>query len=423
MTDNFFKSLSKPLKMKFPSVPVDPPEASGWEEGKPSTGSDKERPAAGMESAGSYLRPHANEQLNARIAARMPEGVWEIKWQVELPKYIRPHYLLQHGDKVIVQGEGQWQLRDLEEGREIALDNQGDSDLAFHPAFSNFCYIDGDGYVVSHQRNGDVEHLCAVRFAEGVARLMIRRDGDTYFVYSLSYGAPPLGDGEFWAVEKIDLGDISKKDETNVLTDKKRLGLVLQKTDQLLCPAVHGSTSVLATNNRLYLMDDDLKITRAITGDFEPLALSLDEDGLIHVVVHKSNGDTLWVLTPEGELRRSVLLPPGLKEFRPPVIGFDHHIFLITSGRVLCLDGGGSVKWGDGTKNNPGGAIVTPDNLLLVSEGSSLLVFGADGERSVLATLEGETLCTPPVLTDRGELLVAGQRRLTCLTAAPRPSE
>ena len=64
------------------------------------------------------------------------------------------------------------------------------------------------------------------------------------------------------------------------------------------------------------------------------------------------------------------------------------------------------------------GATVTADNQLLVSSGNSLIVFDAMGDTNFLYFFENEYVDTPPILTERGRIIVATQRKLYCL--APR---
>ena len=59
------------------------------------------------------------------------------------------------------------------------------------------------------------------------------------------------------------------------------------------------------------------------------------------------------------------------------------------------------------------GAVATIDRLLL-SAGHEVACYDETGERDVLFTAEG-FLRTPPVLTQQGEIIVAGDGVLHCL--------
>ena len=68
------------------------------------------------------------------------------------------------------------------------------------------------------------------------------------------------------------------------------------------------------------------------------------------------------------------------------------------------------------------GAVVTADDLLVVSEGDSLTAWDAQGQRRVIHTLPGESLATAPVLLADGDVLVATQAHLYRLGPAARPA-
>jgi hypothetical protein len=66
-----------------------------------------------------------------------------------------------------------------------------------------------------------------------------------------------------------------------------------------------------------------------------------------------------------------------------------------------------------------GGATVTADDKLLVSDGPELIVFGADGVSRVLHDFAQQSLKTPPILTPQGRILVASDETLFCLRVQP----
>ncbi|MEP6904232.1 MAG: hypothetical protein ABJA66_21110, partial [Actinomycetota bacterium] len=74
----------------------------------------------------------------------------------------------------------------------------------------------------------------------------------------------------------------------------------------------------------------------------------------------------------------------------------------------LCL-------WEYQTDNPIAGAVVTAENQLLMSDGSELGVFEANGHYRTLYKFKDESLQTPPTLTSRGELVVATDKKLYCL--------
>jgi len=301
-------------------------------------------------------------------------------------------------------------------GGEVARGQKGHSDVYLDAGTGGFYYIDRDDYIATHDARGELLHLLGARLLEQYDRLAIWREADAYLIASRSWGNPPRGKGYLWAVEKVRLGDTSKMDDQKVLKDRKREGLVSQRVETLVRPPRDGNVAVLATRDRFYLMDDRLKVTEAITGEFVPLSVSLDDAGRIHALVRSGEQGRFWILTKAGErlLDMPVPLPPDTFP-PPPVIGRSGRVYLLLPGEVVAVEFG-RVAWREPVDAAPV-ATVGGDGRLVAAVGASVIGFDLLRNRTVLASFPGEELRTPPVLDAHGRLYVASERRLYCLSA------
>jgi hypothetical protein len=186
--------------------------------------------------------------------------------------------------------------------------------------------------------------------------------------------------------------------------------------------------------NRILWFSTALRPVGLVTGEFQPIALSVDEGGWVHLLVDElvddpaGGGQTagpraLWVLDPQGTRRVRFVLPRPLHEATaPPVIGYGHRIYLQGGGQLLALDPKGSIVWSRPIDADASAAMVTPNDDVLVAEGKDLVAFDERGQRRVVHSMP-EAITTAPVLTTSGDgrLLLASSDTLYCLTPVPQP--
>jgi hypothetical protein len=403
--DTFYQDLSTPIEIQFPRVSVAAPRRP---QGLEAARAPDKVPAG-------YLMPFANDHLNSRVSFVLPQKNWEPQWKCALQENIDSSFVVQKGDGIIVQGARFWQLIDANTGQAFALDLKGNSPVAWSGA-GGFYFGDRNGFIAYHGADGRLQHRCSARLKEQFSRLMIRRTPDAYFVASLSDGWPPFGMGDFYAFEKITVGDVNRVDEARVLLDSKRAGMLIQKKRDLTIPVVHERITVLATRDRLYLVDEDLKVRRALTGEFEPLSMSADEEGRLYLVVQLPKYKALWIVTPEGSRLMSFTWPADFAIGKmPPVVGYDHQAYVAVKDHLVAVHQSGRMLWEHPLGGKFAGATVTGDDNLLVSEGSRVVVYDLEGKSRVLFDCIDQQLSTPPVLTEKGRLLVASDRTLFCL--------
>jgi outer membrane protein assembly factor BamB len=188
---------------------------------------------------------------------------------------------------------------------------------------------------------------------------------------------------------------------------------------------------VVATHDRIFTIDMELEVQQELTGSFGPMALSLDEAGRIYIIVYIGGTRDcflgghyeLWLLTPDGERLWAYEFPAGMQACFPPIVGYDHTVYSFAApggydvnGQTLyAISPDGKLRWSRPEPGQYAHAVVTADDFLLVARGSDVAAYDSNGERKVLFTFPGEVLNAPPLLTERGELIVASTTALHCL--------
>jgi hypothetical protein len=201
--------------------------------------------------------------------------------------------------------------------------------------------------------------------------------------------------------------------ESGRLTSERRLNDLKRRTATLLV-AAHGDTLALATVNAVYLADYELKLHSGLSGDFEPLQMSLDEQSRIYMVVRTQGALELWVVTTAGQRIARVRLPSEFTPMAPPMVGFDHSVYLVSPNGIVAVSPAGKIAWTQAPES-VAGAVVDSDNSILVSAGATLTRWSPQGDPRVLFRTDGERLTTPPSVTPSGELVVAGEKSIFLL--------
>lgn len=364
------------------------------------------------------LRPYCNEELNSRVAGRLSSGVWKIKWRTDLDKGFQPSFVVQTGDRIITTGPYSWKLFDGQNGKPLAIDSLGagpvvldkDRDLFYHP--------NAAGLVLARQMSdGQMVFATGAYSGKQFRRAYLARRGNHMLILSVEYLGQPHGGTapSFSIIQVQDLGDPPQPDANKLLTAARTLAELSWDTI-FVTAGLHGESLVVAIPSHVFLTDLALHVRKDLKDEFEPVAMSLDEAGRIYLLARAGNRVSLWVLSAEGNRLTAFALPKDLQiGSTPPIVGYNHQVFIIGSDRVLAINPDGKLAWVRPVNGQGGGAVVTAGNELLISDGSDLVVFDPKGQRRVLHTFTGEVLNTPPVLTARGEILVASQERLYAL--------
>jgi outer membrane protein assembly factor BamB len=178
--------------------------------------------------------------------------------------------------------------------------------------------------------------------------------------------------------------------------------------------AMHENFPVLARRGAVDFLDLSLNTQRRLEADITPHGLSLDETGRSYLLCAVQNRQQLWILTPTGEYS-ATSLPDGVAAFhRPPVVGYDHRIYLLALDRILCLSASGQIEWQYQAPGRVAGAAVSTNGQLLASIGDAVVALNPGGEDRTLCRVAGEQLMGSPILGSAGELYALTGRRLHC---------
>ena len=371
--------------------------------------------AASAPAANGSLRAFVNSERNSRVSYRSVT-VADLAWQVDLPEHFSAKTVLAGGAHVVVHGPDGWLLLDGS-GRTLGNGRGGQGELTLDPANRVF-YVPGPtGYIEARSlADGRREYFITAYAGEDYRRVLIERRDRRMLIVSNELSANPHAaiPPDTSAVELYDLGDRVEVSDAGRLKSAKRLDYMMATTADLM-PAMHGDVIALAAKDSITVADFTLKLQRQLTGQFDPLFLSMDELSRLYLLARVASNIELWVVAPGGEQVVRVSLPQGFEPIAPPIVALDHSIFIISNQRILAMDPAGTVKWENVPPAPIAGAVVTPSGSLLAATGAELLAFSESGKPRSLFRATDDVLVTPPIVNEKGELLVAGKRRLYCL--------
>jgi hypothetical protein len=363
-----------------------------------------------------------NSEQNSRLPGSLSAGAWPVRWQAALNASSPVKHVVQAADRILTEGGGLWQLFDLA-GKSVAQGRYTGSHVVLDAPHSLFYFIDTDNFLVAlRMENATKLFMTSPSFGDNFVRPLLVRRNNRFVLAGVDTGGgahrpvPP----NLSVIEFDDLGPELKTDETGLLFSLIGTGKLLVGTNKLAV-AMHGDTVVFAVPGRVYLSSSDMKPSAAFDGDFEPVALSLDETGRMYLVALRGGRHELSILSSTGALIGAHPLKPGMEQLiAPPIVGYDHRVFIVSPSTILALDASGNLLWEAGTGALAAGAAVTPDGQLIVSAGAEIFAFDDRGRRTTLHTFPGESLTSAPILTAKGELMVASRSHLYCLKAVGR---
>jgi outer membrane protein assembly factor BamB len=400
MIDLFFEiPLEESKKIEIPPIPIRP------------NGTTAALPHAVPRTDAPCARPFCNDEWNSRVTGRVSPGQWSVLREAALNPKFPPSYISTAGDRILVEGGGQWQLLDTN-GRAIASAAIKSGQAVMDPVHSLVYAVDQDGALSAYRfTDGQKVYTTSLAFGDTFWRQYLARSGDRLVVVGVDQEAfphrptPP----NRAVVEVKELTEPLQVDPSGSLLSVEDTGR-LRAESSTVAFAMHGSTLVFAVPGRVYLADLNLKVAASLEDSFEPVLMSLDEGGRIYLIVRRGEQVSLWVITPQGQRLLAYDIP---REFGvpvvPPIVGYDHKVYLMGSGRSLAVNPNGTLAW-DQPVSGP--ASVTADDQLLISAGSALMALDAKGTPRLVREFKGETLKTPPVTAGDGSILVASAQRL-----------
>ncbi|HMB92333.1 MAG TPA: hypothetical protein VKP65_15885, partial [Rhodothermales bacterium] len=274
-----------------------------------------------------------------------------------------------------------------------------------------------------HMTDGAPAYSLFARFGDTYARAFLARRDTRLLIVSVEVEGDPHGthEPENAVVEVQHVGEPVQVDENGFLRSGRRLADVIFDTVDVQV-ALAGDTLVAAVPDQLYTLDLGLQVQQVWEGAFTPLAMSLDETGAAYLIVHTVSEEdeeryALWVVTPEGERIVDSNVPePEEDEQAPPIVGYDHHIYLPQGDSLHAFSPDGEHLWAKFGGGLFAGAVATADHRVLVAGGGWLSAFDTSGERTMVFVHDSASWVTPPVLTEHGDILVATEQHLYRLT-------
>jgi hypothetical protein len=329
-----------------------------------------------------------------------------------------PYEIRTTAGRILVRHSDYWELfdQDLHPVGYQPIITGGPSGLALDPKRGLIYGPDGLGIVTAWNLS-DAKPVYNLAFAFGsdFAKPVISRKDNVFLAVAVELPRDPHGHHKptLSMLESRELEDPLKiLDPMSKLAASKRIAH-LYRDNTLLLPALHKDTLVLVCKNAYYLTDLKFSVKAAFQGEFIPHRLSLDEAGLIHLIVESKQKHFLWILDHTG--RRLMDFPIAEEWGRivsAPVIGYDHGVILVFEKRVVSVSPMGKRLWDKEYSDTVAGAAATPNGHVLVAAGRELLAIEPQGQRNVLARIPGESLRTSPVVTGPGTILIAGSKGL-----------
>jgi len=365
------------------------------------------------EYSGGTIQQFSDPSLNSRIAFNSVKTNYVISWKSELIDGYQPSFILQEGNRILIEA-GTWQLFNME-GRLLNKGRRGTSHLLMNKKNALFFYINANGEL-SGRTFSDGSEICASSILFGdvyFRRFMTIHDSSIFLIENERQLDPHM---HYVAgssiISKYGLEDIFKFQNPDDIKNVRDAGYLNINSTAVIGASFRDSL-VFTYQDRLLIVDSNLKIVSAFSDNFAPLSISTDEAGRIYLLNDNENGRCLWVITKEGEKLFSVEVPEAL--VHPPIVGYDHRVFIPCEKNIAIIEQDGKHLSSYIIKHKFNGAIVTADDNLLVSDGSEVVAFDNKGESTVLFKSDTSEFCTPPVITESGNILVASKEYLYCL--------
>jgi hypothetical protein len=359
------------------------------------------------------IRAGINNALNGRIPLRLdPTRKPRLEFRSELPPGLfrsdvpagqESVSLLTGPDRVVASASVSWILFDSS-GKTLASEMAAGSLLGLNDEATRLIVERWKGGLfIRRLSDGGMELVAEASGGSGERRWFVHAQGNELTQVS-RHEDPDLhrAPRERTSIEVLDLNYRDQGPAPIAAVEREAgLGAV----------ALAGRRMVLAMVDRLYFFEPDLKVHRIWDGSFRSFGLSLDEAGNVYLLNSCEQSFRLWKITPEA--RRTWVVP--LERFRlwpvqPPLIGYDHNVYLILRQQILAISQDGQMLWQKAGSGPLAGAFVTANDLLVTSEGSQVAVWNAAGERELLFDT-GEPLVSAPVIT-AGHLFVASTNHL-----------
>ena len=377
------------------------------------------RPPSAAEEAPFAVRHFANNALNGRLAARLGNGSWGVRWSAALPS--DPLAIVRGESHIVCQWPGAWRLFNTA-GAQVSEGTSGQSPAVVDPRANTFQLITPAlSWEMRHLNSGEIVYRNQLPYNQDYSWPVLFRSGNRMVAFASirpGFGHAPVQPGSS-LLQLIELGTPLETDPSGLVKNLKRFEALLISCADARA-AASGETIAMAAPNVLALFDTGLQVKTVYTGEFTPLQMSMDESGWMYVVVGSSGSRSLWVVTPEGLKAAVWRFPSPPSELgdviQPPILGYDRRVYLLSRAELAALDGAGKLLWRKPVPGGATGAGVTMDGYVLVSASSAVLAFDPGGDHREIHR-SNAPLTTPPVYTSQREIVVGGSKQLLLLAS------
>jgi len=371
-------------------------------------------------NAPSYIRVLGSPAQNSRVPGSLRSGQWKVRWTAPTSK--PPSTVLTAANRILVERSGGWTLFD-NGGKQIAEGTGGQAVITIDPNAGMFYDLGSGNFLQAIAlENGDLRFKVPLGHDESYRWPMFHRAGKRIIAVGIGQkrmspkGQQPPPTSLF---QEIEVGTPLKLSPYKIL-----LSLESQQemvfSEATLVPVASGDILWAVFPNLLIRTSPAETIDGAWSGSFKPLTASADEAGWLYLVValgDPPSGDReLWVITPDGRRTLRVPVPPAYSESRvPPVVGYDHRVYLRSSRSLVAFSPQGGLLWEAPIPSGIAGMSVTPDGQVVVGAGQEILSINPNGEVTHVAALPAPA-STSPVVTPEGEILVGTEAGVACLS-------
>ncbi|MFO0624793.1 MAG: hypothetical protein U0325_04190 [Polyangiales bacterium] len=384
-------------------------------------------------------RLYANASLNGRIPHALPAGAWGVRWRSPLQSAVGPEAVLCAAGRVAAVKEGVWELFDHDGHRYVHGATESHR-AVLDPQTARLWTVLHSGILVAYDLDTGARRF--VTYTQAPATFLrdyLEPTPSNVWLVSIEALDDIHQDALSRAVtlERVDLGGDLDADASGFLpsaregprltwideqagerpyvSEPTRLRTTPPSEPRMLAAAANGALT-LATFDRVYVLDAELAFLRVFRGSFEPLALSVDERGRTHLIVRCEERCEYWTLDANGVRVHRLTLPPTVRALTaPPVVAYNHTVFLVTTHAVFAVHPDGRLLWTLSSEDEVVGAVLTADNRLLVTTLGAVVALTAQGVSEGLFGVVGdEPFCTAAVITAQDTIVVATRSSLLC---------
>lgn len=364
----------------------------------------------------SQLYGSANQQSHGMV--NLPAGPLAVSREIELFPETETRGLLATRNRVLVLGRV-WQLYDRS-GRRLQHALSGPGAVVFDESGEAVLAIDATSALRRYSaETGQLDFRVGAGRGGTIAYTFVGAYGSTYLLAGPERSLDPHGR----TPPRTSYLQMFKAAAPYLLDDDHLLQATQDEQDwelpgAVLVAAAQPSGCVFARRDQLFFTDPALSGLRAFSGAFVPKALSVDSRGTSHLLVETERGARYWRVEASGALSVNFPLPApiGLAPV-PPIFTVDGRTILQLEHRIVVLDTEGNPVASIAVASSAARWVAQPDGTGLLTDGGSLLRFGADLKSELLFTLASGSFAGPALALDERTVAVATSTSLLFLEA------